>query len=164
MHFFSNKYVWIPLYLYLIFSLFKKQGKTAWLSVAYLLLLFASTDQLAASVIKPLIARLRPCHFFYKDQFQLIGFCGGKYGFLSAHAANTMGLAIGTLFLLGRTLLTTSLIAWAIIIGYSRIYLGVHYPGDVLAGFFLGLTIAYSWKWMFSLAIKRWQLHSPFLE
>ena len=70
-----------------------------------------------------------------------MGRCGGKYGFISSHAANTFGVAVFLSFLFSRKWVTAGLLVWATFVSYSRIYLGVHYPGDVLVGAIVGAGI-----------------------
>ena len=163
MQLFSDKFIWIPLYLFLLYFLIRVKGSAFWISITYLILIFASTDQLSASIIKPMIERIRPCHFYTADQIRLIGHCGGKFGFVSAHAANTMGLASGVFFLIGKHPISRLIFIWAIAVGYSRVHLGVHYPGDVLGGFIIGISIALMWKLAMERIIPS-QLQSPFFK
>ena len=105
------------------------------------------TDQLANLFKKVLFLRPRPCHddFVFELMRLVKSSCGGRYGYFSAHAASSMALAV----FLGKLLqphvkyLYTFLIIWALFVGYSRIYIGVHYPGDVLTGFVFGIAIAF---------------------
>lgn len=142
--------VWMPFYLLLIYLAIKQYGKKSlWLFLAVGLVVLCS-DQISASVCKPLFHRLRPC--YNPDLQSLIhlpkGLAGGHYGFVSSHAANTFAIATFlTLALRKKTWIVLTLYFWASISSYSRIYLGYHYPGDILAGALLGSLIGWGiWK------------------
>jgi undecaprenyl-diphosphatase len=141
----SSKLIWIPLYLYFLYLIIKKYG---WESVAILLslaLLIALSDQISGFV-KDGVQRFRPSHNpdFIGQVRTLNNYLGGNYGFVSSHAANSFALA----YFLSKILEPKSiyfkilLFAWATEVSYSRIYLGVHYPGDILGGAFLGILLA----------------------
>jgi undecaprenyl-diphosphatase len=145
MAFVSGKLSWIPLYLLLIYFITRKYGwKTLWWLVAITLLVVA-TDQVSVGLFKNVFHRLRPCHNpEIQNLIHLVGGCGGQYGFVSSHAANTFGIAAFMSLLFKNKWVTISLLTWALIVSYSRIYLGVHYPGDVICGAFLGAGIGIS--------------------
>jgi len=143
MIFFSKIWVWAPLYLTIVFFFFyRRNWKVGLLMLAALLLTFALTERLSVILFKDLIQRLRPCHALDLGQHLLEG-CSGLYGFLSSHAANTFGLATITSLLFRRRWYSWSIYTWAAIIGYSRIYVGKHYPLDVLCGAAFGVLIGY---------------------
>lgn len=103
-------------------------------------------DYIASGIMKPFFERLRPCQDPSLDHLiTLVGSCGGKYGFASSHAANSASLAGGLFFMFRQRWpkFTIWMICWALIVGYSRIYVGVHYPGDVLAGMFVGILTSF---------------------
>lgn len=142
----SRSWVWIPLYALLIALLFKQFGwrKAIWFTLA----LFAAaglSDYISSGIIKHLVCRLRPTHEpALAGLVHLVrGYTGGLYGFVSSHAANTMSVA--TLFALiwqqknshGWWLLT-----YVVLNCYSRMYLGVHYPLDILGGLIVGALVA----------------------
>lgn len=114
--------------------------------ILFLLIVLTLCDQLSASFLKPYFARLRPSHdaqlctmLHYVD-----GYRGGRYGFVSSHAANVFGVTTFMAMFFKNKLVTISLLIWSLCVCYSRIYLGVHYLGDVLGGCILGTTIGMS--------------------
>ena len=139
MYFSSCTLSWLLLYLVIIFFIsLEHTWKTLWwlLAIAFVVLL---ADQISVQAFKNVFQRLRPCHNQDLSEFiHLVGRCGGKYGFISSHAANTFGVAVFLSFLFSRKWITAGLLVWAAFVSYSRIYLGVHYPGDVLAGAIVG--------------------------
>lgn len=138
-------WVWIPLYALLLFMVFKQYGKRGWWILLGVALVILCSDQLSAHVCKPLFHRLRPC--FNPELEGLVhlpkGLPGGKYGFVSSHAANTFAVATFLTGVLRKRWhwIGWVLFAWALISSYSRIYIGVHYPGDILCGAALGILI-----------------------
>lgn len=156
----TQMWVWIPLYLLLIYWIVKQYGKRCWWLFLAVGLVVLCSDQLSAHVCKPLFHRLRPC--FNADFQGLIhlpkGMAGGKYGFVSSHATNTFAIAA---FLTGalcknRKWIGIVLYLWAFISSYSRIYLGFHYPGDILCGALLGILIGLIlWKVFQSIVVRK---------
>ena len=140
---YREKTTWIPLYLLLVGLLWREYG---WRRTLFLLLTVAVTlavaDQLAAAVLKPWIGRLRPCADpVIGDTVRALVPCGGKFSFPSNHATNHFALAA----LLSATWLRDhargwriGLYAWAATIALAQVYVGKHWPGDILAGALLG--------------------------
>jgi undecaprenyl-diphosphatase len=143
MSFFSEKWVWIPLYAFLLgILIYKYRSKTAWVLLA-LALTIVVADRGSSGIMKPGFGRLRPCHEPSLDgSIHLIDGCGGKYSFPSSHAANTFALAAFFYFLFAGNKWRYTLVIWAVIVSYSRIYLGVHYPIDIIFGALYGWIVA----------------------
>lgn len=143
----TEMWPWIPIYLLLLYMVFRQYGKRGWWILLAVALVILCSDQLSAHVCKPLFHRLRPC--FNPELEGLVhlpkGLPGGRFGFVSSHAANTFAVATFLTFALrkGYRPIGWWLYAWAFIASYSRIYVGVHYPGDILAGAALGILIGW---------------------
>lgn len=142
MKLYSGKLIWVPLYVSLVYVMWRnltwRQLLGGLLCVA-LVILFA--DQVSATLIRPYVARLRPANLDnpIAPLVHIVdGYRGGRYSFPSCHAANTVGLALYVALLLRHRALTLFMLGWALVTCYSRIYLGVHYPGDLLVGALIG--------------------------
>jgi len=145
----SNKWIWIPLYIILIYVIIKREKYKAVLSIGIIILLVVITDFTSVYLFKELIQRLRPCHDpELINNIHLVGnSCGGKYGFVSSHAANHFALAVFLSRFFQNRRFSIFIYLWAVIIAYSRIYIGVHYPGDIIGGIILGtITGILFWK------------------
>lgn len=143
----SGKFIWIPLYMFILYMVWKKYDRRIWLIIPLIALAITFADQLSVHAFKETFMRLRPCHEpSLSGMVHLVnGSCPGKYGFVSSHAVNSFSAAALSLLLLRKRWFTITIVIWASLVGYSRIYLGVHYPGDVVAGAMVGLLIG----WMF---------------
>lgn len=145
MYYISGDYAWIPLYLFLLFLVYKKYKRNTWIVLIGITLTIVLSDQITTGLMKPYFMRLRPSH---DPQLQDIvhivnNYQGGLYGFASSHAANTFGAAMFFwLVLRSQYRKIGFLFLWATIVSYTRIYLGVHYPGDVFVGACIGVLSA----------------------
>jgi undecaprenyl-diphosphatase len=146
MHVLSGKLIWAPLYLAILIYLGFRYRRKFWIVLAAIALAVLLTDQVSVNLFKNVFQRPRPCH---EPSLQGIihlynGECGSGFSFISAHASNSFNVALLSLMLIGRRWFSISILVWATLIGYSRIYLGVHYPGDVICGAMLGSLIGWS--------------------
>jgi len=141
-----NKKFWIPLYLLFSLFLYTKVGKKSLWILLFLGLTVAASDLTSSFLIKESIERIRPCNdpAFMKNVFLRVP-CGSGYSFTSSHAANHFAVAMFLILILGGRLKRWRyvLLFWAISIGFAQIYVGVHYPLDVLFGFLVGGIIGY---------------------
>lgn len=140
---FTSKEVWVPLYLTIAYVIFKNHGIKGIVTLLFFGLLITLCDQISTNVFKEGFERLRPSHDEdLKNLVHLInGKRGGLYGFVSSHAANSFGLAMFTSLLFRNRTFTIIIFLWAATNAYSRIYMGVHFPGDIIGGLLLGLIL-----------------------
>lgn len=141
----SQPATWIPLYVLLLVLLWIKIND--WRKMLIIIVGFAVavglSDIICSSILKPIVCRLRPTHDPNMPMLHIVHkYRGGLYGFCSSHAANSM--AVATLFslLYQKKTVTALLMVWVTVVCYSRIYLGVHYPTDILAGLAIGSLLA----------------------
>ncbi|MDR1602491.1 MAG: phosphatase PAP2 family protein [Tannerella sp.] len=151
---YSGKTVWIPVSALILFMLFyRKKPKESLLIVLFLVLALTLCDQFASSVCKPFFLRLRPTQHpdFMNDVQTVYGYRGGKYGFISSHAANALGFATFTLLLFRDRWYATGILLWAATMCYSRIYLGVHFVSDIVPGMIAGTLFGFLCYKLYSL-------------
>lgn len=140
----SEKWFWIPLYVIFLYFLYKNFNKK---SLFYILLFVAlgitASDQIT-NIFKFGFERLRPCHDPSLEGLLREVKCGGKFGFYSAHSSNSFFVATYLTILLGKKIkqLPYFLFVWAAIVAYSRVYLGMHFPGDIIVGAIMGILLA----------------------
>lgn len=142
----SGKLIWAPLYVAILVYIGKTYKKKFYVILGFIILAVAIADQGSVQLFKNVFHRLRPCHEpALAGMVHLVnGECGGLYGFVSSHASNSFNVALLSLMFIRKRWYTISIVLWASIIGYSRIYLGVHYPGDVICGSMLGALAGWS--------------------
>lgn len=149
----SSKYAWIPVALLFLFLLIRDKRYSPVMKIVIVLaiaLTVTVSDQLTSSLIKPLVARARPSHDL---QISLLlhyvnDYHGGQYGFMSSHAANAFGTAVLGCAILKNRMFTVFILLFSLLVCYSRIYLGVHYLGDVVCGALVGSFVAYVFLWV----------------
>ena len=153
----SHPYTWLPLYVLLIglvAARFRSWKIALWIILGFIVAVGMS-DVICSGILKPLVCRLRPTHEPALDPVHLVNqYTGALYGFCSSHAANT--IAVGLLFslLYKNKIATSALMVWVALNCYSRMYLGAHYPTDVIAGLAVGALMAT----LVYLGLSRWLL------
>jgi len=144
MCFFSDKLVWIPLYLALAFVVYRNYSlRNVLICFVVVGVIILFTDAFTSQVLKPLVGRLRPSNLEnpISHLVHIVdGHRGGRYGFPSSHSANCWGVAFFVAYLFRHRVITLFMFVWAFIVCWSRLYLGVHYVGDVFFGMLFGLV------------------------
>lgn len=167
----SSTVIWVPFYFIVLFFLIKAQhpsnNKEWWVNLAFVAisisLAILIADQVSSGIFKPFFARLRPSH-----QPEIMAhvhlltnpaghiYKGGQFGFVSSHAANSFAIAWFVGRLLKSPPIWIVMLGWASVVSYSRIYLGVHYPGDILGGLVIGIGAGYMASEVFFKLKSKW--------
>lgn len=157
MKLFTGKWIWVPMYAAVLFAVVRNYRWRQTLAVLVCVALAITiADQVCATLIRPEVCRLRPSNPAnpLSEMVHIVGgYRGGSYGFPSCHAANSFALASFLILLFANRKLSLFIFAWAVLNSYSRVYLGVHYPGDLLVGAIIGT--ARVWLWLLPPAM--WQ-------
>ena len=139
---YSGKLIWVPVAAFIIFLWFyKRDWRESLLVLLMIVLVITLCDQFASHVCKPFFTRFRPTHHpDFMDQVKTVfDYRGGLYGFISSHAANAFGFAMFMSLLFRDRLFSWTIFVWAVVVSYSRIYLGVHFVSDIVPGALSGL-------------------------
>jgi undecaprenyl-diphosphatase len=143
---YSGQAVWIPTAILIITILvYKKSWRNSLMVLIAIAMVIVLCDQLSSGIIKPLFCRLRPTHhpLFADKVATVFNYRGGRYGFISSHAANAFGFATFIALIFRYALLSWTIYFWATLTAYSRIYLGVHFISDVVPGAIAGIALGY---------------------
>lgn len=155
----SGRWIWVPFYAVLAYLLFRRMSwKRASICLVTIGLIILAADQTCATLIRPEIGRLRPANLnnpLSSFVHVVNGYRGGKYGFPSCHAANTFALAVFMSLVIRHKWFTVMMFSWAFIVSYSRMYLGVHYFGDLFCGATIGSLFAVLFYYLQNYLFKR---------
>ena len=151
--------VWIPAALMLLYIIIKNNKIQESLTIVLLIaLLITMADQFASGLCKPYFQRFRPTQDpeFMHMMDIVNGYRGGKFGFISSHAANTFALSTFLSLIIRKASFSTAMFSWAVLCSFSRIYLGVHYPGDILCGTIAGVLVGFIVYFIYKCISKRY--------
>lgn len=162
----SGKLIWAPLYLAIMISLGLKFRRRFMVILFFIVIGITLADQTSVHLFKNVFQRLRPCHEpALEGLVHLVkGECGGLYGFVSSHATNSFYVALFSLLFIRKRWFTILMVLWASVVGYSRIYLGVHYPGDVICGSLLGALIGWIIYRLYLYTDNKYLSHRPYFN
>ncbi len=164
MYIISGKLTWVPLYIVILAAIGRKYQRKFYPVILFISLAVLLADQGSVQIFKNTVQRLRPCHEpSLEGMVHLVeNRCGGLYGFVSSHASNAFNVAMISLLFIRKRWFSVSIVIWAAIVGYSRIYLGVHYPGDVICGSLFGTLTGWSVFKLYELTEKKYLQRSAY--
>lgn len=155
----SGRWIWVLFYAVLAYLLFRRMSwKRASICLVTIGLIILAADQTCATLIRPEIGRLRPANLnnpLSSFVHVVNGYRGGRYGFPSCHAANTFALAVFMSLVIRHKWFTVMMFSWAFVVSYSRMYLGVHYFGDLFCGATIGSLFAVLFYYLQNYLFKR---------
>lgn len=155
----SGRWIWVPFYAVLAYLLFRRMSwKRASICLVTIGLIILAADQTCATLIRPEIGRLRPANLnnpLSSFVHVVNGYRGGRYGFPSCHAANTFALAVFMSLVIRHKWFTVMMFSWTFVVSYSRMYLGVHYFGDLFCGATIGSLFAVLFYYLQNYLFKR---------
>lgn len=155
----SGRWIWVPFYAVLAYLLFRRMSwKRASICLVTIGLIILAADQTCTTLIRPEIGRLRPANLnnpLSSFVHVVNGYRGGRYGFPSCHAANTFALAVFMSLVIRHKWFTVMMFSWAFVVSYSRMYLGVHYFGDLFCGATIGSLFAVLFYYLQNYLFKR---------
>jgi membrane-associated phospholipid phosphatase len=156
-----EKWLWLPLYMFLLGFMLFNYGTRGLIWAIVFVFSVGIADNVSSKLIKNSVERLRPCH--NEDVAPMLDMkipCGGKYSFTSSHAANHFTIAFFIFFTIGRTMrfVRWPFILWAAAVGFAQVYVGVHYPLDIVGGTIVGFLIGGLGAMFFN---KRWGEFTP---
>jgi undecaprenyl-diphosphatase len=149
---------WIPLFLVALYFLYRRYKSSVWIILVAAGLMILCADQ-SANLLKKNVKRYRPTHNLQigKQVHIVDNYKGGQYGFVSGHAANSFALAVFLILLFkdSNWRMKSLCILWALLVCYTRMYLGVHYPLDIIGGALIGTFWAFVFYGLFLVANKK---------
>ena len=167
MPYWRSMYLWIPLYIFFISFLIEKFGKKGWIYLLCLAITIGCSDTISSKLIKKSVERARPCHdvsrnLEYMHEMKLLIPCGSGYSFPSSHATNHFAIAtfIILTFVKRKKWLKIGLLAWAFSIALGQVYVGVHYPLDVICGGILGSLLGWATAFFYTKYAKDFNINA----
>ena len=156
-----DKWTWLPAYLFLLAFMLMNFGRRGAVWVLFFIFSIVVSDLASSRLIKYHVKRLRPCHTEHvAERLDMLVSCGGKYSFTSSHACNHFAMAAFIFFTLGVLFrrIRWPVMGWAALIAFAQVYVGVHYPLDVIAGGLLGTMIGGLIAWYYRHSLHAWAI------